>query len=250
MTDLNSILQRFEPITLTEMDSVKLQNRVDTKYVFATGILPGLLETMAPDYRLLHVNGSSGSAYRSLYFDTPDLQHFRDHHNRRTFRSKVRFREYIGSDLVFLEVKRKTAGGRTDKARIRVEAIPEQLSAEQLAFVHSATGKAEVLVPSLWNHFTRYTFVNRHTPERLTMDIGLSFSDPKGQRPLGPIVVAELKQERADRSSPFVKRMRERGIRPAGMSKYCVGMLLLERPVKHNAFKEVLLQLQRLRNAA
>jgi hypothetical protein len=23
------------------------------------------------------------------------------------------------------------------------------------------------------------------------------------------------------------------------MSKYCVGMLLLERPVKHNAFKEV-----------
>ena len=107
-----------------------------------------------------------------------------------------------------------------------------------------------MLVPSLWNHFTRYTFVNRHTPERLTMDIGLSFSDPKGQRPLGPIVVAELKQERADRSSPFVKRMRERGIRPAGMSKYCVGTLLLERPVKHNAFKEVLLRLQRLRQAA
>ena len=63
-------------------------------------------------------------------------------------------------------------------------------------------------------------------------------------------VVAELKQERADRSSPFVRLMRARGIRPAGMSKYCIGMLLLQRPVKHNAFKEVLLHLQRLRQAA
>ena len=33
------------------------------------------------------------------------------------------------------------------------------------------------------------------------------------------------------------------------MSKYCIGMLTLERPVKHNAFKPVLLMLERLRNA-
>ncbi len=243
-------IARFEPISLSEMDSVKLQNRVDTKYVFAMGDLPQLLEQMLPDYRLLHVEGRPGTDYRSLYFDTPDHRHFQDHHNKRSFRSKVRFREYLGSDLVYLEVKRKTGGGRTDKARMRVAAIPEQLSAEQIAFVHKANGREEQLVPSLWNHFTRFTFVNRHRPERLTMDLDLRFSEAGMQRPLGPIVVAELKQERADRSSPFVRLMRARGIRPAGMSKYCIGMLLLQRPVKHNAFKEVLLHLQRLRQAA
>jgi hypothetical protein len=242
-------LARFEPISLQEMDRVKLQNRVDTKYVFAAHLLPELLEAMLPHYRLLHVNDQPGAAYRSLYFDTPDHRHFQDHHNKRSFRNKVRFREYIGSDLIFLEVKRKTGGGRTDKARIRVPAIPEALLEDHVRFVQEATGRKESLGPALWNHFTRYTFVNRHAPERLTMDVDLTFSDPARKQALGDIVVAELKQERADRSAPFVQLMRARGIRPAGMSKYCVGMLMLQRPVKHNAFKEVLLRLEALRRS-
>ena len=147
-------------------------------------------------------------------------------------------------------MKRKTGGGRTDKARVKVSGIPEQLSDEQQRYVAEATGRKETLVPSLWNYFTRYTFVNKGRPERLTMDIGLRFSDPVKDSELGDIVVAELKQERSDRSSPFVRLMRARGIREAGMSKYCVGMLMLDRPVKHNAFKEVLLRLQRLRQGA
>lgn len=240
----------FTPISLAEMDSVKLQNRVDTKYVFAGGDLPTLLVEMHEHYRLLHVDGRPGTDYRSLYFDTADHRNFQDHHNKRSFRNKVRFREYIGSGLAFLEVKRKTGGGRTDKARVKVAGIPEQLSKEQQQFVAEATGRQELLVPTLWNYFTRYTFVNKRRPERLTMDIGLRFADPSKGSELGDIVVAELKQERADRSSPFVRMMRARGIREAGMSKYCVGMLMLDRPVKHNAFKEVLLQLQRLRARA
>lgn len=243
-------IARFTPISLVEMDSVKLQNRVDTKYVFAGRDLPALLGEMQEQYSLLHVDGRPGTAYRSLYFDTADHRHFQDHHNSRTFRNKVRFREYIGSGLTFLEVKRKTGGGRTDKARVKVSGIPEQLSDEQQRYVAEATGRKETLVPSLWNYFTRYTFVNKGRPERLTMDIGLRFSDPLKDSELGDIVVAELKQERSDRSSPFVRLMRARGIREAGMSKYCVGMLMLDRPVKHNAFKEVLLRLQRLRQGA
>lgn len=245
-----SIINSFEPITLAEMDSVKLQDRSDTKYVLAEAQLPKVLEAMREHYRVLEVDGVRGTAYRSLYYDTPDLKHYQDHHNKRTFRVKVRFREYIGSGLVFLEVKRKTGRGRTDKARIRVEAIPQELSAEQTAFVNKASRSDAPLEPSLWNHFTRYTFVSKTSPERLTMDLGLRYTDPNGEGDLGGIVVAELKQERADRSSHFVEIMRAMGQRPAGMSKYCVGMLTLQRPVKHNAFKEVLLRLQRLRKAA
>ncbi len=44
--------------------------------------------------------------------------------------------------------------------------------------------------------------------------------------------------------------MRALGNRPAGMSKYCIGMLLLHDRVKRNAFKPILLQLERIRNAA
>jgi hypothetical protein len=205
---------------------------------------------MVADYRLLQVDGHAGTKYRSLYYDSADQRHYRDHHNRRTFRSKVRFREYLGSGLVFLEVKRKTGRGRTVKARTKVAAIPDRLSAEQAQFVARAQGRQEELVPSLWNHFTRYTFVNRSRPERLTLDVDLTFSDAEGNKGLGNIVVAELKQDRSDRGSPFAELMRRLGIRPAGMSKYCVGMLMLERTEKYNGFKEVLRLLQRLREAA
>lgn len=250
MTELTDRIAGFTPITLSEMDGVELQDRTDTKFIFASGILDEVWRGMQADYRLLEVDGKRGTHYRSLYFDTPDLRHYQDHHNRRTFRSKVRFREYVGSGLVYFEVKRKTGNGRTDKARMRVAEIPLALDSGQQRFALEASGRMEELVPTLWNHFTRYTFVHKSRPERLTMDVDLRFSVQGIERPLGPIVVAELKQERADRSSPFARIMRERNIRPAGMSKYCIGMLLMERPVKHNAFKEVLLKLERLRKAA
>lgn len=245
-----TLIDRFDPISLAEMDGVKLQDRMDTKYVFGADRLAAVFQAMVPHYRVLEVNGVRGTDYRSLYFDTPDLKHYRDHHNKRTFRAKVRFREYVGSDLAFLEVKRKTGTGRTDKARVRVEGIPGALNAEQAEFVARASGEAHALVPTLWNHFTRYTFVNRTKPERLTMDLDLRYTDAGTERALGPIVVAELKQSRADRSSPFVRIMRAQGLRPSGMSKYCVGMLMLEKEVKHNAFKAVLLMLERIRQAA
>ncbi len=245
------LIQRFEPISLAEMDGVKLQDRVDTKYVFGEHELPEVLEAMLPHYRLLEVNGVRGTDYRSLYFDTADLQHYQAHHNQRTFRSKVRFREYLGSGLTFLEVKRKTGRGRTDKKRIKVDAIPERLSAEQQDFVNKASHSDAPLQASLWNYFTRYTFVSRTAPERLTMDLALRYSTVSdNERALGAIVIAELKQERADRTSPFVRIMRQRVIAASGMSKYCVGQLLLGRNVKHNAFKAVLLKLDRIRQAA
>ncbi len=250
MASVPSTISRFEPISLAEMDGVKLQDRVDTKYVFAEERLDEVLQAMLPDYRLLEVQGVRGTQYRSLYFDTPDLQHYQAHHNKRTFRSKVRFREYLGSGLVFLEVKRKTGRGRTDKKRLRVEAIPDVLSPEQQAFVAKASRSDVPVQATLWNHFTRYTFVNKSAPERLTMDVGLRYSVAGEERELGNIVIAELKQERADRTSPFVRIMRQRVFAASGMSKYCVGMLLLDQNVKHNAFKEVLLKLRKLRNAA
>ncbi|MBK6343480.1 MAG: VTC domain-containing protein [Flavobacteriales bacterium] len=144
--DTAFVLQRFDPITLAEMDGVKLQDRVDTKYVIGADRLPALLEQMLPHYRLLEVDGKRGTAYRSLYFDTPDLKHYRDHHSKRTFRSKVRFREYIGSGLASLEVKRKTRRGRTDKARMRVDGIPELLTNEQLRFAQEAAHDRSPLV--------------------------------------------------------------------------------------------------------
>ncbi|MBK8340029.1 MAG: polyphosphate polymerase domain-containing protein [Flavobacteriales bacterium] len=254
MPAVQTLLQRFDPISLGEMDGVKLQDRMDTKFVFSDRSLGQVLEALLPHYRLLEVNGVRGAEYRSLYFDSPAPQHFLDHHNGRTLRSKVRFREYVGSGLCFLEVKRKTGTGRTDKARRREDAIPVALTPDQATFIANAKGGDEKLVPVLWNSFTRLTLVSRTSPERLTIDIGLRYTDGSGTNAhatqLSGVCVAELKQERADRTSPFARVMRQLGIRPSGMSKYCIGMLLLHADLKHNMFKDVLRKLDRIRAAA
>ncbi len=250
MPTVEEIIARFDPIGLAEMDGVKLQSRTDTKFAFREADLPKYLEALMPDYRLLEVDGVRGVSYRSLYFDTPGLKHFLDHHNGRVFRSKTRFREYIGSGLCFLEVKRKTGRGGTDKVRRREPSIPDVLNADQRAFVAQASGCAEPMHPVLWNHFTRLTLVHRTRQERLTIDRGLRFSTADGSAVMDGICVAELKESRADRGSPFAALMRAHGNRPSGMSKYCVGMLLLGLAPKRNTFKPLLLRLEHLRRAA
>ncbi|MCB0791459.1 MAG: polyphosphate polymerase domain-containing protein [Flavobacteriales bacterium] len=259
MSELRPVIERFAPITLAEMDAVRLQDRVDTKYVIPAAGIPALLEHLSSWYRVLEVEGVRGINYRTLYLDTPDLRSYLDHHNGRVLRSKVRFREYVDSGICFLEVKRKTGRGRTDKVRMPVDRIITPMTPDQLAFVHryQGDGAQTPLVPMLWNMFSRLTLVHDERAERLTLDLALRFADaaPEG-RPVGEvqgmpgIVVAELKQPRADRTSPFVQAMRAANHHPQGFSKYCIGMLQVNNAPKRNLFKPILRHIHELSPAA
>ena len=110
---LESVLETFSPISLGEMDSIRLMNRIDTKYLTTTSVLVRLLEDAAArGYRALETDGTRLCPYDTLYYDTPELQMFLDHHNRRLVRQKVRTRTYVGSGQTFLEIKRKNNHGR------------------------------------------------------------------------------------------------------------------------------------------
>ena len=88
----------FAPITLEEMDSIKLMNRIDSKYLTDEATLVRVLEDAAKaGYRALEAEGAQVSPYNSIYYDTPDLKTFLDHHNRRLKRQKVRTRVYVNS---------------------------------------------------------------------------------------------------------------------------------------------------------
>ena len=70
--NLNAI-QAFRPISLEEMDSAALMNRVDTKFVFHQKYLPSFLGWLHESYRVLEINNYRSISYHSLYFDTPEL---------------------------------------------------------------------------------------------------------------------------------------------------------------------------------
>ena len=104
---LNKILKRFNPISLAEMDSVKLMNRMDSKFVFAIDDLHDILLSLENDYSVLSVNNKFTHSYESLYFDDDKDSFFRDHHRGKKNRFKVRYRQYIDSKKHYLEIKQK-----------------------------------------------------------------------------------------------------------------------------------------------
>ncbi len=74
-----------------------------------------------------------------------------------------------------------------------------------------------------------------------------SFSD-NTEKNIPHIIIAEVKQEKASGNSDFIKAIKKHHIRKSGMSKYCVGMALLNKNIKQNNFKERILKINKLKN--
>jgi len=249
MIEINSILNNLEPITLEEMDSVKLMNRTDTKFAFNINFLAEILEKSDSNYRVLEIKNTRLPSYKTLYFDSPEHRLFLDHHNEVGYRYKIRIRNYVESDLFYLEVKKKVRG-RTDKNRIKLDKFYEELTPEQLKFISDSTGENVKLIPALWNNFNRITLVNKTVPERITIDLGLTFSQNNKTYPFNKLVIAEVKQERINLHSPFIQILKSFGIRETSVSKYCVGSLYCYPNLKYNNFKEKLLKIEKINKAA
>jgi hypothetical protein len=248
---LSHTIEKFETITLQEMDSVKLMNRVDTKFVLSFDELQMILPELLEDYRMLEVNGHRMSTYESVYFDKPHYKLYLDHHQNKQDRYKVRFREYVESNLSFLEVKHKSKG-RTDKRRIVVESVKDVLTEKDKVFIATTGLDPNELSLVLQNSFVRITLVGKHDSERLTFDLDLSFKKDNKEVRMDDVVIAELKQENLNRNSSFYQHAKKHLIRPFRVSKYCIGLIKLlgKENIKYNRFKKKLLKIDKLQEYA
>lgn len=244
-----NIIEQFEPITLAEMDNVKLMDRTDTKFVFRIDKLKTLLTQLASDYKILSIDGILVNEYDTMYFDTSDFKFFNDHQRGKTNRIKVRIRTYCSSMINFFEIKRKNNKGRTQKSRIR-STVNHSIDETNKQFLESNCEiKAENLSPKLIVKFRRITLVNKTIPERLTIDQNLTYELPDGTKTqtLNDIVIAEVKQNKSNRSQ-IKKILHDNHIYKSGFSKYCFGIIFLYNNIKLNNFKLKLLKLNKLRN--
>lgn len=240
-------METFESISLDEMDKVKLMDRTDTKFIFTADKLPGLLRKATEYYKVLTINNKRLFCYRSKYLDTSGSQMYIAHHNRNLNRYKVRFREYVDSDTRFLEIKFKTNKGRTIKTRIKREKIEENISRKSKKFIDAnAPYNSENLETKLWNQFSRLTLVQKKMNERLTIDLNLQFIKDSKVHKLPFLVIAEVKRSRFSGYSDFINLLNEERIKPTGISKYCLGMILLDKNLKYNRFKRKLLTLNKM----
>jgi len=101
------------------------------------------------------------------------------------------------------------------------------------------------LKPQIWVNYSRITLVNKNTPERVTIDINLHYKNDEQIKNIDNIVIAEVKQDKASKSS-FIKLMRKYHIRQGSISKYCFGIISLYDKIKHNNFKPKLIHFNKV----
>lgn len=235
-------LKQFSTISLSEMKSVKLMNRIDTKYITTKNRIPEILQAVQENYFVQAIGENPVAHYQTLYYDTPDLQMYVAHHNRKLNRQKIRTRIYTDSDLAFCEIKNKTNKGRTKKKRIEISLseFDNILNNEKvLDFIKANLNyDANSLVRQVENSFDRITLVNANKTERITIDSNLSFfnRNTNCKASMEDVAIIELKQDgRYD--SQFKSSLCELRIFPKRISKYCLGTILTNENAKNNRFK-------------
>jgi len=235
------------------MDAVTLMHRVDTKFLISTEQLSDLLLKAQDYYYVVQIHGDRLIPYKTIYFDTNNTEMYNMHHNGKLNRVKIRTRSYVNSGISFLEVKNKSNKGRTSKNRILIEnRLFESMTfkSKESEFVSNITPYiTSGLTPQLQNSFNRITLVDKCMTERVTIDFGIQFTKVSNgiSEDVGDLVVVEMKQDGV-RCSHFRKYLHEMKVLPCSLSKYCLGMVLVNPEIKNNRFKNKIRKITKISN--
>lgn len=248
MSQTTEILSQFKPISLSDMDSVALMNRVDTKYVVPLENAHTVLQKAINNYQILEIDGKRLFQYRTVYFDTQDHFMLTEHLRGKLNREKVRAREYVGTNARYLEIKFKSNKGRTIKTRIKKTDGLDTIATSETAFLaENASVKPDKLLPILKIRFNRATLVNTKDKERITFDFRLAFDNNKESSELADLVIIEHKRDaQAAHRTELMETLKSVSAYPTSLSKYCIGMILLNEANKYNRYKPKLLKLNKL----
>lgn len=244
-----SVLDTFKPIGLSGLDQVALLNRQDTKLVINSAQIPPILSKLLEDYYILEIDGKRNFYYSSLYYDSEELDAYKQHHNGRMNRYKIRYRGYMDTGTYFFEIKFKSNKNRTIKTRIRRPNFEFQLSENANDLVKKNTFlNPENLHPSVWINFNRITLASVHFNERVTIDTNLVTKHYKTglMNRFDGLSIIEVKQNRFNRKSKIIQTLRDEKVFPLKLSKYCLAILSCYPNVKRNRFKSKLKRIAKL----
>src|SRR4051812_6763935 len=226
-------VDELKPISLAQLDRrAALLKRVDTKYVAPVDALDELLERLPERHDVLEIEGRREFAYKTTYFDTPDLICFRDHVEGKRPRFKARTRYYVDTRQCVFEVKIKKRDDEMDKRQI--EHPPNwrrRLTRRAAQFLGGSLRDTQLEPPgeleaSLNTRFRRVTLAAGSGEDRITcdFDVVLSRGRRKARLQRG-LVLVETKSAEGD--SPADRALAELGVQPVSISKYRAGIGLL-----------------------
>ncbi|GAB6985654.1 polyphosphate polymerase domain-containing protein [Nocardioides pyridinolyticus] len=241
---LAEAVSRLPPVSLEAvLATAELQTRVDRKYVVPLDLFVRVLGQLEGELSALQIGDLRLFRYESVYFDTPELATYRLHAHGRRRRIKIRTRAYLDSGECLLEFKRTGGRGETVKERHPYRlAARHELDADASALARERLGELGVTTPLtavLTTAYHRTTLVDRARGSRVTCDVNLRFEGrDRTVGPLDDFVLVESKTVGA--GSPVDRALRRAGSRPVSLSKYCVGMAVLDPALPANRWNREL----------
>ena len=236
---------QMRPVALEEvLACAELQTRVDRKYLVPLDMFIAVLDQVGDQLSALEISDRRLFRYESVYFDTPELAAYRQHAHGHRRRVKVRTRAYLDSGECLLEFKHVGSRGETVKERYPYAlAARHDLDVQARVLALDRVGRsidAPALRDVLTTAYHRATLVDVTHGHRVTCDVNLCFENPQGRRygPLDGVVVLESKT--VGGTSPIDRALIRLGIRPLSLSKYCVGMTVLDPSLPANRWNRAL----------
>ncbi|WIY81745.1 VTC domain-containing protein [Propionimicrobium sp. PCR01-08-3] len=227
-----------QTISLDELNAQSnMLTRVDRKYLMPTSELPAFFRSLEYCSRILEINGLTWFGYHSVYYDTPDLRSYADAGTGRRRRFKVRTRDYLSSGDHWLEVKTRGPRKTTVKDRVPLAGSSETISssnrhwiADTLSFRNIPGTPVATMRPALTTNYSRRTLQIRSANgelSRMTVDVGLQFMMPDDSAALTLDDYAIVETKGSPRPAPSDRLLWSIGHRPQQMSKFGVGLALL-----------------------
>jgi VTC domain len=248
------LVESFDALSLEALNAkAAMLERRDNKYVIHQEVLEDALPVLVKQFDVLEIEGTRHFGYKTLYFDSKDFDSYYSHHQGRRQRCKVRVRNYLDTDLCFLEVKLKDKRGTTIKKRMTYN--PQDvtvLNAQANAFIKRVYQElyrrefALSLIPVLEMHYQRITLVAKDGGERMTIDTQLAFNKTEQfgcYHVDSALSLVETKSDNGNGIADKVLRNLHQHPTP-GCSKYCVGMAALQEVKKYNKFMPALRKLK------
>jgi hypothetical protein len=223
-----------------------LTTRVDRKYLVPQSTLPALLAALPPRLAVLSIDDRRVFDYESVYFDTECFALYHQHVQGRRKRYKARTRTYRDTGDVMFEVKLKGRRGETVKERLPYAGGGVcELTGEGLAFLTDVVDRAyglavPTLGPRLTTSYRRSTLVDLEQQARVTIDLDLSWSD--GQTCCTTTDLALVESKSSSGSGAVDVALARMGIRPVRLSKYCIGVALLNPEMAANRWHRLLVR--------
>ncbi len=232
------------------LEALALQDRMETKFLLSEADLRPCLDALGGQCGLATAGTDILSSYQNLYFETPGRTFYHQHRRGQRPRYKVRVRHYLDRQVSVLDVKCKSNREVSHKISRARAFGDETLGDEDRAFLAAHTPvEPGQLGPQVMTNFRRITLVGLSFPERITIDLDLSFEGHGWTCALPGLVILEVKQARLAPRSPAMLALRARGMRPARISKYCTAQIHLDSTLRQNRFRELKRAIGRLSHA-